>query len=300
MSPLSSDPERVSRQNFVVASAAVVRTQRPKWMDLLTSVVGAKMRALPPVASVIAVACLCLLSACTQQADPGPSNLERRIQDSGQNLALSFDGIDDYATTGTARFPNGWEEQTVSAWFMVSALPERAALLTLRKDFDSGIELGLRKGVVGVWRVAADKPLVSAKNEVTTNVWHHAAYTYDKDSNALYVDGVLVATSTDSPDKRTPTTCWVGTLDGAHDLFQGQMDEAHVFETVRTAAQIALEVGGQFSSNLEGLVLDLTFNESTGNLVFDHSEQQNDGLLGDGVLQRMPAREQAGLTATDY
>ena len=66
-------------------------------------------------------------------------------------------------------------------------------------------------------------------------------------------------------------------------LFVGRMDDVHVFETARTAAQVALEFGGEFSSNLPGLVLDLPFDESAGNVVFDHSEQQNDGQLGDGV-----------------
>jgi hypothetical protein len=249
----------------------------------------------------LAIAWLASLSACTQRAaDGGPNKLERHFQDSGHNLALSFDGVDDYVTTGTARFPNGWKEQTVSAWFMVDKTADRAALLTLRKDFDSGLELGLRKGVVGVWLVSADKPLLMAKEAITTRAWHHAAYTYDMSTNALYVDGALVATSTDSPDKRTPTSCWLGTLDGMRDLFQGRMDEAHVFETVRTADQLALEFSGQFSSNLEGLVLDLTFNEGSGSVVFDHSEQQNDGELGDGVQQCMPRRLPVDLAATDY
>lgn len=78
------------------------------------------------------------------------------------------------------------------------------------------------------------------------------------------------------------------------------MDDAHVFETVRTVDQLAVEVSGQFSSNLEGLVLDLTFDENAGSVAFDHSDQQNDGVLGDGVLQRMPRRVQAGLAATHH
>jgi len=117
--------------------------------------------------------------------------------------------------------------------------------------------------------VFGDKPLVTAKAAITSGVWHHAAYTFDRSSNTLYVDGELVASSTDLPDKRTPTTCWLGTLDGTRDLFVGRMDDVHVFETARTAAQVALAFGGEFSSNLPGLVLDLPFDESAGNVVFD-------------------------------
>ena len=251
--------------------------------------------------SLGALAALALLAGCTQShVDTGPTSLERNFEDSGQNFALSFDGVDDYATSATALFPDGLDEQTVSAWFFVDTLAERVALLTLRKDFDSGIELGLRKGIVGVWRVYGDKPLVTAKTAVATGVWHHAAYTFDKTVNQLYIDGAPVASSTEMPGKRTPTTCWIGTLDGTRDLFEGRIDDAHVFETVRTSEQLAAEVNGEFSSNLPGLVLDLPFNESGGSVVFDHSGLQNDGQLGDGIPLRMPKRVRANLPQTAY
>ena len=237
------------------------------------------------------VAVLPAITACTQpRADAGLGHLERPFEDSGQNYALSFDGVDDYLTTGTAQFPDGRHEQTLSAWFSVETLVERAALITLRKDFDSGIELGLRKGLVGAWRVYGDRQQVIAATAITTGVWHHAAYTFDGTTNRLYVDGALVSSSTEPPDKRTPTTCWVGTLDGTRDLFVGRIDDVHVFDTVRNEEQLAAEVPGDFSANQPGLVLDLTFDESGGGVVFDHSEQQNDGQLGDGIAQRMPQR----------
>jgi len=228
---------------------------------------------------------------CTEPRDDGaPTHLDRQFEDSGENFALSFDGSDDYLTAATAQFPDGRHEQTLSAWFLVDTLVERAALITLRKDFDSGVELGLRKGFVGAWRVYGDRQQVIAKDAISTGAWHHAAYTFDGTTNRLYVDGALVSSSTDAPDKRTPTTCWIGTLDGTRDLFAGRIDDVHVFETVRTEEQLAAEVPGDFSANQPGLVLDLTFDESGGSVAFDHSEQQNDGQLGDGIASRMPQR----------
>jgi hypothetical protein len=244
---------------------------------------------------------LSTLAACTQErADTGPDHLERQFQDSGQNFALSFDGVDDYATCATAEFPDGRHEQTLSLWFMVDALADRAALLTLRKDLDSGVELGLRQGLLGAWRVYGDRQLVIAKSAVTTGKWHHAAYTFDGSTNQLYLDGALVASSGDLPDKRTPTSSWLGTLDGSRDLFQGRMDEVHVFETVRSEAQLAAEFAGTFPQGEPGLVLDLTFDEGAGAVVFDHSERENDGQLGDGVPQSMPERVRANLPQSEH
>lgn len=252
-------------------------------------------------ASFARAAALTALAACTQaSADGGPDHLDRQFEDSGQNFALSFDGFDDYATSATAQFPDGRHEQTLSAWFMVDALAERAALLTLRKDWDSGIELGLRQGLVGAWRVYGDRQQVIAKTAITTGSWHHAAYTFDGTTNQLYVDGALVASSTELPDKRTPTSCWLGTLDGARDLFAGRMDDVHVFETARSAEQIAAEFAGKFAPSDPGLVLNLTFDESAGDLVFDHSDRENDGQLGDGVAPHMPERVRANLSQSDH
>jgi Concanavalin A-like lectin/glucanases superfamily len=252
-------------------------------------------------ASLAAAAMLTALAACTQpRTDAGPSHLERQFEDSGQNFALSFDGVDDYATSATAEFPDGRHEQTVSTWFMVDTLAERVALLTLRKDFDSGIELGLREGLVGAWRVYGDRQLVVAKTAITTGAWHHAAYVFDGTTNQLYVDSVQVGSSTGLSDNRTPTSCWIGTLDGTRDLFEGRLDDAHVFEVARSDEQLAAEFSGKFSKNDPGLVLDLTFDESAGSVVFDHSALQNDGQLGDGVVQRTPTRVLANLPQSDH
>lgn len=248
-----------------------------------------------------ATAALSALAGCTQpRSDAGPDHLERRFEDSGQNFALSFDGSDDYATSATALFPDGRHEQTLSAWFMVDSLSERVALLTLRKDFESGIELGVRQGLVGAFRVYGDRQQVIAKNVISTGKWHHAAYTFDGATNQLYVDGALAASSSDAPDKRTPTSCWLGTLDGTRDLFRGRMDDVHVFEVARTADQLAAEFAGDFSESEPGLVLDLTFDESSGSVLFDHSPQANDGQRGDGVPQRMPERVRANLPQSEH
>jgi hypothetical protein len=246
----------------------------------------------------VALACGAL-GACTQErGDDGPTELVRRVPVSNENMALSFDGIDDYATTGTAEFPMGRDAQTISAWFEVDTLGGKHALITLRKDGDSGVELGLQDGLVGAWRVYGNRTLLSATAPVTTGVWHHAAYTFDTMNNQIYVDGVLVASSINAPDERTPTTCWLGTLDGTNDLFKGNLDDFRVFAVTRTSAEIAAEAAGTFSSAEPGLVLELPCNESSGNLLYDHSQLGNDGDLGDGFYPRMPARVRSGTVET--
>jgi hypothetical protein len=233
--------------------------------------------------------------ACTQtQIDDGPSVLLRQVPPSSANRALAFDGIDDYATTGTAQFPPGTKPQTLSVRFQVEAIGGKHALITLRKDRDSGVELGLREGLLGAWRVYGNRTLALATTPVSTGQWHHAAYTFDMFTVQLYLDGALVASSTNSPDERTPTTCWLGTLDGVNDLFQGNLDDFRIFKSARTAEEIANEAAGKSSSSDSGLVLDLPCDEDSGTVLYDHSPLANDGELGDGVDQRMPQRVSSG------
>jgi hypothetical protein len=235
------------------------------------------------------VAC-CALGACTEQQHEDDGQLTRHVVDSGRDLALSFDGMGDYATTATAAFPVGRGPQTLSAWFELDVTAGKHALLTLRKDFDSGVELGVADGLVGAWRVFGNRTLASATDPVTAQAWHHAAYTFDGTTDRVYVDGKLAASSVNLPDSRTPTTSWLGTLDGTSDLFQGNIDDVRVFSRVRTDAELAAEAAGTFSADDPELVLDLPCNEGDGAVLFDHSPLANDGELGDGAPRRMPAR----------
>ena len=243
------------------------------------------------VLSALGTASLAALSGCTQsEADPGPASLQRQVDDSGRNLALSFDGIDDYLTTGTAQFPDGHAPQTLSAWFELDDVTGKQALITVRKDFESGVELGVSDGIVTAWRVFGDRVLVAAPQAIKAGAWHHAAFTYDGTADQLFLDGALVASSENVPDKRTPTGSWLGSLDGTNDLLHGSLDDVHVFEAVRTAEQLGAEQTDGVPASEAALVLDLTFDESGGSTAYDHSPLDNDGQLGDGIEQRMPTR----------
>ena len=228
---------------------------------------------------VFAAAC-----SSTSSADGQP----QFARDSGFDYALAFDGTSDYVTAGNAQYPAGREHQTLSLWFNALDVTAQQGLLTLRKDFESGVELGVRAGNIAAWRVFGGGDLAAAP--VSAGAWHHVAYTYDGTTNALYLDGALVGSSGTLPDKRTPTTTWFGSLDGSQDLFSGQLDDVRVRNVARAASEIAAEAQGSFSASESGVVGAYTFDESGGQRVFDRSLVGNDATLGDGVLSNMPAR----------
>ena len=205
--------------------------------------------------------------------------------------ALSFDGINDYATAGNAGFPAASAPQTISLWVNYLSTTATQDFIVLRLDFDSGIQIGIRNGTITVWRVFSGRTLVAAPTAPAAGQWHHVAYTFDRTTHILYVDGVMAASSTATGDERTPNTVWLGTVDGSAELYTGLMDEVRVWSSVRAPADIQKDMFHRAEGTEPGLMAYWTFDDSqNGGRCADMSTNGNDVTLGDGIAERMPSR----------
>src|SRR5665213_928466 len=209
------------------------------------------------------------------------------------NLALSFDGVTQYATAGNGGFPAAGALQTVEMWvdFPAPTATTTADFLTMRMDLTSGMEIGIHDGALAVWRVYVDRVLAQAPALPSANSWHHLAYTYDLTNNTLYVDGVSVDAETTPTDDRTPSSVWLGTLDGASQLYAGKLDEIRVWTLVRSREEIQADMKHSPPGAVAGLVAYWTFDDGgdTGQAL-DASGSGNDVTLGDGLTANMPTR----------
>lgn len=237
--------------------------------------------------------CLTSLGACTvTPADADDASPESPYaMDSGLDYALEFDGVDDYASSGTAGFPFPLDPYTLSLWMSyVSVSDSRQSFLALRRDEDAGIEFGVAGGVLTAWRYYDGSPYAESTIEINAGSWHHVAYSYDGERHVLYVDGARAGEGDLLPNHRTPTTSWLGTTNGANDLYKGKLDEIRIWDVLRTEQEIADEAAGNVEQGPLGLLMHLTFDESGGARVFDRSGQGNHATLGDGIPSRMPSR----------
>ncbi len=192
---------------------------------------------------------------------------------SGQG-ALRFDGVNDYVTFGTA--PGlGTTNFTIECWFKrqgagvvastgsggFSALP----LVTKgRGENEAGVtNMNYFFGLTATNTLAADfEDKNTGLNHPTTNttaaasnVWQHAAVTYLRNGTngtwVLYLNGAAIRTNTISGTNTTVTTpqgssiqhaalgsalTTVGTSEG---YFNGSLEEVRIWNTNRTASQIA-------------------------------------------------------------
>jgi Concanavalin A-like lectin/glucanases superfamily len=236
------------------------------------------------VALGLLVSCADLPTAASEQLDdPGPT-------DGAVDAALSFDGVDDYVTTGTARFPKIDRPQTqmlrVKSDVKVAG---RQALLVLRLNHESGTVLALDDGVPLVYNIEGKKELARADAPPSLGHWHHLAAVFDASGTSLYVDGVLAQTGAMPETKRTPNLGFLGSLDGSAELFRGQLDEVRIYDRALVAQEIADEAVGKHAEG-DPLVLYLPFNESAGARAYDRSGLGNHAELGDGIAEFMPHR----------
>src|SRR5215468_5075882 len=136
--------------------------------------------------------------------------------------ALSFDGVNDYATAANGGFAPVGSVMSVEMWVKFPSGTPDQDFIALRMDMHSGVRFGTYGGTIAVRRVYVDRVIAQAPTLPSLNVWHHLAYTFDLTNNVLYVDGVAVDTEQQPTDTRTPTSAWLGSIDGSTNLYKGE------------------------------------------------------------------------------
>lgn len=252
-------------------------------------------RVFPPLpAAGWAGAIFVLLAACSAQDeafDPSLPAAEReRPPPVTSDRALEFDGIAHYATLGTAGFPFGLAPHTIALWVKPAHLEGTQNFVVVRKDFQSGVQLGIRDGALQAWRVYGGRTYVAASDVLTADTWHHVAYVYDGTEHRLYVNGEQRAVGNVEPNNRTSTTGWLGSRDGRSEFFAGVLDRVRIWSEARTAQQIAEDAADSDPDASTTLVVDLPFDEPGGLRAYDHSGRDNHASLGAGFSEWAPRR----------
>ena len=159
---------------------------------------------------------------------------------------------------------------------------------------------------------------VTGVTVVTNNAWHHAAATYDGQTWRLYLDGSLDrslslasarAPRSDSI-QRTALGSALNSSGTAAGYFMGRIDEARIWNVVRSSAQILQSASQELSGPQGGLVARFGLDEGSGTTV-DNTAGSPDGVLrpsgsgptwaagyGFGQPDTTPPAAPTGLTAT--
>lgn len=244
----------------------------------------------------LAASCLSLALVACGNATPTPVEAleDAGPRDASYDGALSFDGVDDYASLGTSRVPHITRDQTVMLWFRNdgprSATEPLQVLFSLHRSAASGYALALDGDVPLAYKVYGDRDLARAEAAVPRGQWHHLAFVIEMEQSRLYVDGAEVGSSTTELTNRTPTQAFLGSADGFTHPFHGALDELRLYERAFGAEELAAVAAGEPPSDAEPIVMYLPFDEAEGARAYDRSGLGNHAELGDGVPELMPSR----------
>jgi fibronectin-binding autotransporter adhesin len=167
--------------------------------------------------------------------------------------AISLDGsANGYVTLGTNNFPANNAPQSIALWFKGATNGNNENFLVMANPVSgSAVQLGFRGSNLLAWNWGGTTLVSTAAP--SNNVWHHVIYTYDGESDKIYVDGVLKATSTTAPHQTgTPTVGYLGTYSPGNEMFTGSLDDVRVYTRALSNVEISILAGGGSPSAIAG------------------------------------------------
>jgi hypothetical protein len=194
--------------------------------------------------------------------------------------ALNFDGADDVVDVGSASSLDDLGPMTLEAWVYPRSLGEGGLARIFEKQATVNtlgwrLQLNTSNSLIFAQDYATtDLSQNTANNTLTLNAWNHVAVTWDGTTTVanvhVYINGAEVSysSSTNGSGARqtdAAQTLKIGnTTDGTR-TFDGTIDDAKVYNYIRTAAQVA------YDYNRGGPVGWWKFDECSGTTTNDSS-----------------------------
>jgi hypothetical protein len=210
----------------------------------------------------------------------------------GANYALAFDGLNDLVTVPNAPSLNISSSFTIEFW-MKTDQPNQSWRRILEKGAwdeyyisfygtTSRMCGAVRTTIPGGTRMT--NILGPSTAVVASNTWLHVAGTFDGTTARMYINGVLQSTRTGTASPRSLLNDLIiggakhGDIYEYH--FRGVLDDLQLWNVARSEADILATMFSNLSGTEAGLAGYYTFNEGSGQVVYDLTPNNNDGRLG--------------------
>ncbi|MDP4805842.1 MAG: T9SS type A sorting domain-containing protein [Crocinitomicaceae bacterium] len=185
---------------------------------------------------------------------------------------LRFDGANDYIQTG---FPGiaGSNARTIECWF-------KGSFSSVQRFF---VDMGATSGGNGsrfsfkinpsatVARIEIAGAGLNGVTNIVNNAWHHLAVTFDPlatiNKYKIYVDGILDVQGDLAPVLNTSATAAIPLCIGIRadlnttTVLNGSIDDVRIWNTARTASEIAANYTAEFCGPQPGLVAYFKLND---------------------------------------
>ena len=172
---------------------------------------------------------------------------------------LSFDGVDDIVNAGSAANLDDLLTVTYEAWILPHTVGEGSLGIIFDKSNDANnfttVSLANTNAIkFTVDYATADLVRLSSNSVITMNQWNHIVVTWDGSTTAtnvhIYINGKETSyqTTTDGSGARNSDAAYsqyIGNRAATDQTFNGNIDDAKIFNYVRTANQIKADFVGK-------------------------------------------------------
>jgi len=182
-----------------------------------------------------------------------------------------LDGESEFLNASTSSSLNITGGITMEAWVNLTATGREQTIL--RKEGAYALEINSTNYLnASLW---LDTGLLSLQSSspLTAGPWWHVAATFTGTTLTLYINGSAngSTTTTSSTINKTSYDLYIGSSSGTSRFFQGILDEVHILDRARTAAEIASDAGTGPSTDLNRRCWACHGNGTQPPVSFDHN-----------------------------
>jgi len=220
----------------------------------------------------------CLLLCCF---------LNGNISVAQNEYGLQFDGVNDFVDCGV---PAGYvfDDLTMMCWVKTTAAPSSYQALVAKDGFTSDFSLLAHHTNIGDITFGGDGLGQLSGGVINDGIWHFVAGTRDGSTGKLklYIDGILIDSTSGGTDPLSNSEhLHFGKYHPSNPhYYQGSLDEISIWDIELTAAQILFYMVNCPAGNEVGLKGYWSLDEGTGGTANDATNNNNDGILLNGVL----------------
>jgi len=168
---------------------------------------------------------------------------------------------------------------TVEAWALYEKIPNGITSYIICKGW-----YGLAMAFTPTNKLSAGVPgytggkIIESSTKISSNEWHHVAFTFDGSTRRLYIDGNLDTTSAIDHTVVLSSSNLVvgGNSSEKGDFLKGKLDEVRIWKRARSETEIRETINHMPTGTQQDLVAYWNFDDGTAG---DISGSTNDGTL---------------------